>query len=245
MRFRGAICEARWAGLLLLCIMGVPTLAQNTQTQFLPEVDLHYEFNSNARLVFQAKDDRDGGDPQQATIGPSILLYRKPLMSLKHVLIFDLDTSKSRPLVFESGYRMITAPNAAVENRLIEALTFHYPLLSQVLITDRNRFDLDWQSGEFTWRYRNKLALERSFAIRSFHFAPYVAAEPFYESQYSKWASTDLYGGSAFPIGRHIEFDLYYEHENDTGKSPNKQKNYIGLQLQVYFSREKSKQNRN
>lgn len=57
----------------------------------------------------------------------------------------------------ETGYRIITAPDTAVENRLIEAVTFHYPLLDQVLITDRNRFDLDWQNGEFPWRYRNKL----------------------------------------------------------------------------------------
>jgi hypothetical protein len=92
----------------------------------------------------------------------------------------------------------------------------------------------EWQ---FTWRYRNKLTLDRAFAIRSFHFAPYVAAEPFYESQYGKWASTDLYAGSAFPIGKHVEFEAYYEHENDTGKTPNKQQNYVGLQFQLYFSR--------
>jgi hypothetical protein len=236
--FRATFGTCGLGVLLLVCAEGVPARAQKTENGFLPEVDVHYEFNSKARLYLQAKDDRDGGDPQQATIGPSILLYRGPLMKLKHLLVFDLDTTKSRPVVLETGYRVITAPDAAVENRLIEAATFHYPLLNQFLITDRNRFDLDWQSGKFTWRYRNKLMLERAFTIRSFHFSPYVAAEPFYESQYSKWASTDLYAGSAFPIGKHVEFDLYYEHENDTGKSPNKQKNYAGLKLQLFFSRE-------
>ena len=166
------------------------------------------------------------------------MFYRKPLMKLNRLLVFDLDTTKSRPVVVETGYRVITAPDTAVENRLIEAVTFHYPLLHQVLISDRSRFDLDWQGGEFTWRFRNKLSLERAFTIKSFHFSPYVAAEPFYESQYGKWASTDLYAGSAFPIGKHVEVDGYYEHENDTGKSPNKQKNYAGLQLQLYFSHE-------
>ena len=93
-------------------------------------------------------------------------------------------------MVVETGYRVITAPSTAVVNRMIEAVTFHYPLLNEVLITDRNRSDLDWQSGKFTWRYRNRLMVERMFSIRAFHLAPYVAAEPFYESQYSKWAST-------------------------------------------------------
>jgi hypothetical protein len=233
MRFRGAIFEALAVGLLLASAPSV----RAQQDQFLPEIDLHYEFNPHARLFVQAKDDRDGGDPPQATVGPSIMLYRKPLMRLQRPLAFDLDTTKSRLIVIETGYRIITAPDTAVENRLIEAATFHYPLLHQVLIADRNRFDLDWQNGQFTWRYRNRLSLERTFAIRSFHFAPYVSAEPFYESQYGKWASTDLYAGSAFPIGKHVEFDAYYEHENDTGKSPNKQNNYAGLQLQLYFSR--------
>jgi Protein of unknown function (DUF2490) len=236
MRLRDAILEVFAAGLLLT---GAPSVcAGQSEAQFLPELDVHYEFSPRARIFLQAKDDRDGGDPEQATIGPSIMFYRKPLMKLNRLLVFDLDTTKSRPVVVETGYRVITAPDTAVENRLIEAVTFHYPLLDQVLISDRSRFDLDWQGGEFTWRFRNKLSLERAFTIKSFHFSPYLAAEPFYESQYGKWASTDLYAGSAFPIGRHVELDGYYEHENDTGKSPNKQKNYAGLQLQLYFSHE-------
>ena len=100
--------------------------------------------------------------------------------------------------------------------------------------------DLDWKNGSFTWRYRNKLTLERTFAIRAYHFIPYVAAEPFYESQYNKWSTTDLYAGSLFPAGSHAQFDCYYEHENNTGKHPNRQGEFVGLALHLYFSREKT-----
>jgi len=62
--------------MLLACAADVHA-QQKTETQFLPEVDVHYEFNSRARVYLQAKDDRDGGDPQQFTFGPSVLLYRK------------------------------------------------------------------------------------------------------------------------------------------------------------------------
>jgi len=72
------------------------------------------------------------------------------------------------------------------------------------------------------------------------HLIPYVAAEPFYESQYGKWSTTDLYVGSLFPVGKVVQFDLYYEHENNTGKHPNKQNNFVGVVLYLYFSREKS-----
>ena len=106
-------------------------------------------------------------------------------------------------------------------------------------LSDRNRADLDWKNGSFTWRYRNKLTLVRTFAIHSYHFIPYVAAEPYYESQYGKWSTTSLFAGCLFPVGKHVEFNSYYEHDNNTGKHPNQQVNSAGLALYLYFSVEK------
>jgi len=188
------------------------------------------------RTYVEAKDDRDGGDPTQFAIGPSIQLYLKPLLKLKKVTAFDLNDAKSRFLVLETGYRYITAPDAPPENRMLTAVTFNFPLNAGFLVTDRNRADLDWKNGIFTWRYRNKLTMERTFAIHSYHFIPYVAAEPFYESQYNKWSTTSLYAGCLFPVGKHIEFNSYYEHDNNTGKHPNQQVNSAGLALYLYFS---------
>lgn len=205
-------------------------------TQFLPEVDGYLKLNSNVQAYVQAKDDREGGDPTQFTFGPSLQVYLKPLIRLKRVTAFDLDDAKSRPLVLESGYRIITAPNAPNDNRAIEAVTSHLPLTGKLLLTDRNRADLDWKDGRFTWRYRNKLTLERTFSVRSFHAIPYIAAEPFYESQYKKWSATDLYAGSLFPLGKHVQLNPYYEHENDTSKKPNRQTNFVGLAAYFYFS---------
>lgn len=225
-----------WQWSLLVCLACSPARAQNVQ--FLPEVDAHLTLNSTFRTYLEAKDDRDGGDPQQFTIGPSLQLYLKPLLKLKKVTTFDLDDSKSRFMVLETGYRYITAPDAPPDNRMLTAVTFNYPLRAGFRVSDRNRADLDWKNGRFTWRYRNKLTVERTFAIHSYHLIPYVAAEPFYESQYGKTSATDLYAGCIFPVGKHVQFNSYYEHENNTGKSPNRQTNYIGLALYLYFSLE-------
>jgi len=222
----------RWAVLVSLTC---PT-AYAQDTQFLPEVDAHLTVNSDFRAYLQAKDDRDGGDPVQFTFGPSIQFYLHPLLRLKRVTAFDLDDAKSRPLVLESGYRIIAAPNTPPENRALEAVTFHFPLVAAILLADRNRADLDWKNGTFTWRYRNRLTLQRTVVAHTYHFTPYVAAEPFYESQYKKWSSTDLYAGSLFPVRRHVQFDVYYEHENNTSKSPNRQNNYLGLALHLFFA---------
>lgn len=223
---------------LVLCLVfsfaSVPMQAQSAQ--FLPEVDTYLTFNPSARVYFQAKDDRDGGDPTQATLGPSVQFFLKPLVRLKKVTTFDLDDAKKRPVEFEIGYRFILAPNTALENRLLTAVTFRFPMKAAILITDRNRADLDWKSGVFTWRYRNKLTLERTFAIHSYHLIPYVAAETYYESQYAKWSTTSLFAGCLLPVGKHVQLNPYYEHDNNTGKHPNQQVNYIGLQVNLYFS---------
>ncbi len=221
-----------------LCLLFglVSTSAAAQSTQFLPEVDTYLTFNPNARVYFQAKDDRDGGDPTQATLGPSVQFFFKPLVKLKKITAFDLDDAKKRPLEFEIGYRFILAPNTPLENRLLTAVTSRFPMKAALLITDRNRADLDWKNGVFNWRYRNKLTLERTIAIYSYHLIPYVAAEPYYESQYGKWSTTALYAGCLLPVGKHVQFNPYYEHDNNTGKHPNEQVNFIGLQVNLYFS---------
>jgi len=207
--------------------------------QFLPEVDAHLKLNSTFKTYLEAKDDRDEGEQNQFAIGPSLQLYLRPLIRLKKVTTFDLDDSETRFFVLEAGYRYITAPNTPLDNRMVTVATFNFPLSAGFHLSDRNRADLDWKNGSFTWRYRNKVTVERTFSIYSYHFIPYVAAEPYYTSQYGKWSTTDLYTGCLFPVGKHVQFNTYYEHENNTGKHPNQSVNEFGLALYLYFSVEK------
>jgi hypothetical protein len=218
--------------LLLVCLSA---RAQTSTTQFLPEVDTYLRLNSLVRFAFQAKETREGGDPTQAELGPSVEFYLKTLLKLRDITSFDLDDSKSRPLVLSVGYRYVPSPDKPTVNRLEPVATLHLPMPGRILISDRNRADLDWSNGNFTWRYRNRLTLERRVKIRSYHPGPYVSGEAFYESQYGKWSSTNLYAGCLLRVSKHVQFDPYYEHENNTGKSPNQQVNAVGLILNLYF----------
>lgn len=208
------------------------------QAQFLPEIDAYLTLTPNIRVSAQAKDTREGGDPTQAEIGPSMEFYLKPLITLKKITLFDLDNAKARPLVLTAGYRFLSSPTSPPTNRIPLAATLHLPIKAKLLLTDRNRADLDWSSGNFTWRYRNMLSLERTLAIGSYHLVPYASAESYYESQYHKWSTTELYVGSTFPLGKHVQLKPYYEHQNNTGKRPNKQLHGLGLTLTIYSSKE-------
>jgi hypothetical protein len=219
-------------------LFGAAALAANAQgVQLLPEVDIYLKLNERIRLDFTAQGDRDGADSIQSQIGPSIEFYLKPLIKLKRITALDLDEAKSKALVLEVEYRTVWAPDTAITNRIVLAATSNMPLKAGVLLSDRSRVYLDWKSGDFLWRYLNKLELQRGFSIRKFHLIPYLAAEPAYLEQYSKWSTTALYAGSLFPFGRHVELDTYYEHQNDTSKKPNKQTNDIGFTCNFYFSR--------
>ena len=136
------------------------------------------------------------------------------------------------------GYRYLPSPNSPAENRIEPVATFNFPIKAGFLLSDRNRADLDLEE----WRLlcgdiANRFQVERRLTIHSYHPAPYASVEFFYESQYSKWSDTALYAGCLLPIGKHVELNPYYEHQNSTGKSPNQQFNQLGAILNLFFQK--------
>jgi hypothetical protein len=161
----------RVAGYVFLFVLLLfPGSLANAQTlQTLPEIDAYFKLSSRVPMYVQAKETREGGAPTQAEFGPSIQFYLKPWIQLKKPTLFDLNEANKRVLVFAAGYRYLPSPSAPPENRWRLDLTSNFPMKANLLIADRNRADPDWQSGEFMWRYRNRLQIERRFTIRSFH----------------------------------------------------------------------------
>ena len=185
-------------GAPLLLLPCLPARAQTTTTEFFPEFDTYFKLKSHVQIVFQAKETKEGGDPTQVEFGPSVELYLKPLLKLQDITV-------SRPGQFEVqaiglvGRISVCAFAGQIDGKPLGASCyFSLPNQRSDLITDRNRSDLDWSAGNFTWRYRNRLTVERRVAIRSFHPAPYISAEAFYESQYNKWSTTKRFIRAAY-----------------------------------------------
>ncbi len=224
-----------WLFIILILSFQFGSSAAAQSFEFLPEVDLNANATHSVRFNFQAKRTRENGDPTQAEIGPSIEFILKPLVNLQKLNLHDLDKSKSRVLVLSFGYRYMPSPSAPTTNRVIMQASFNLPLKDKLLITDRNRGELNFSQGNLDWRYRNRLTAERSVAIRACHLTPYASAEFYYDDKYHKFSSTALYAGALFPIGTHVQLDPYYEHENNTGKSPNQQINAFGFIVNFHF----------
>ena len=87
------------------------SLSGSAQTlQGLPEIDTYVKLDPDVRFTFQVKETREGGDPTQAEIGPSLDFLLKPLVKLKGATEFDLNDSKSRFLVSASGIDICPRP---------------------------------------------------------------------------------------------------------------------------------------
>lgn len=227
--------QHRW--LIVAFFLWLTSLAtgQTAITAFLPEVDSYVRLTPNVRLFFQAKGYVEDGDFNHAQIGPSLQFNIRPLEKLKRITIFELDDVKSMPIVFTIGYRYVPSTVRPAINRLQPIIQFHVPFPRSILVTDRNRADLDWSRAAFNWTYRNRVTTERRLTIRSYHPAPYAAAEFAYQSQFSKWSITRLFAGCLLPLSKHFQIDGYYEHVNNTGVHPNHHVNAAGLTINLYF----------
>ena len=222
---------------LLLCSLG--HAQTSAMTESLPELGAHVGLNLNVRLVFQDKRTLDDSGLISTELGPSIEFYLKPIRILREITLFNLDETKSVPLTMSVGYRALIYPGKPTTSRVEPVVGVHLPFWARILVTDQNRADIDWTVGSFDWRYRNRLTMERRFTIHSYHPGPYASVEFLHTSRYAKWSNTRLYTGCLLPLGRHLDLDPYYEHDNNTGPRPNQQINAAGLILNLYFPRHK------
>jgi hypothetical protein len=222
------------SALALLIVAG--TIAQAQLPEVLPQADVYLRIRPRFQVYFQMEGEREDGNPVQMTLGPTAQFYLKPLVKLKEITYFDADESKKRPFVIATGYRNIVHPGEADENRWEDVATFHLPIFASILLSDGNTLDLDWQGGVYTWKYSQKLTMERAFAIGHFRFIPGAEVSTDYQSQYSKFSSTSIEAKCNFPIIKSIQLSADWEHQNNTGKKPNKQINNVGLGAHFYFS---------
>jgi hypothetical protein len=138
---------------LMITILGPSLAAQSVQSW--PEVDTYVKVNSNVRVSLFGAFTRENAEGSSAEIGPNIDFFFKSLVKLKRITVFELDQSKSRPVMLRLSYRYLPAVEGPTEHRVGVEATGRYPLIKGVLLSDRNRADLRSIDGIFSWRYRN------------------------------------------------------------------------------------------
>lgn len=85
-------------------------------------------------------------------------------------------------------------------------------------MSDRSRGEMRFIRGKpFATRYRNKLELERDFAIGQLVYTPYINGEVFYDTRYGAWSQNRYSAGVQVPAGARIVLETYFlrQHQLD------------------------------
>lgn len=235
----GRFAARRWsrAGWALLAIALCAGSASAQSVPVWPEADALVKLNSKMRLDFLAKTVEEERETTSGEFGVNVDLYHQPIRK-KPELLFRLDESKNRLLTLRAGYHYLPSYTGhANENRGILELTMRYPLmavLGDVLISDRNRADFRLIEGAYSWRYRNKLSVERELSMGRARINPYVSYEFYYDSRYDAWSRTELMAGASSPVSRRWEVDAYFDFQDDSSSNPSKHTKALGVSVKFY-----------
>jgi hypothetical protein len=228
--------KALYRLILVAFFLSSPSLRAQNQFQFWPEVDTYVNLSSRTRFFFigALSNDHDTRN-LNGEFGPNFDFYFRPLV--RHRLA-DKDPAKSKFLTFRIGYRYLPAfrGDDPYEHRPIIEATSRFYLPLSVLCSDRSRADFRFVEGKpFSWRYRNRITLERNFSIHKYQFTPYLKGELFYDGRYDKIAKNIFTVGSVFPTSKRTEFEVFYEDQRDSSSPTNYHTRGIGLVFSVYF----------
>lgn len=220
----------------LLVAAALPAGAQTIEGW--PEVDVFVRLNSTARLLLVATTVQKNGQTTDGEFGGTLDFFLKPVRR-SPTLMFRLDESKNRVLLIRSGYRYLPSyTGGSAENRVLLEATVRYPMkrhFGDVLLSNRNRMDFRVIDGTYSWRYRNRLSVERELSLGPVRVNPYSRFEVFYDSRFAAFSRTELMMGASFPIIKYWELEGYFLHQLDTGSSPNKKIGAVGAVATFYF----------
>ena len=201
--------------------------------QFWPEIDVYWRLKPNVRLFFMVARTKETGKSTETDVGASVDLFVKKMVKLKRVAGRHVDESKESPLLLRAGYHRIVSSDESEDRLAFEAIP-RYPLVGGAVVSARNRIELRFRD-EFSWRFRTRIMGEREFAVGSYNITPYLRAEFYYDSSVTKWSRTAITAGATFPIRKRSEIEIYFEHQNDTSSSPNRQVNAVGVAFSIHF----------
>lgn len=205
----------------------------DTRTEIWSEVDVYVPLNEKLRLFFMVKMNRaeETREDTEITFGAHV------------------DYAVNKRLTLRGGYRYGFSPsdnNPYQEHRIITEQTFRQDLPLAIVLSDRNREDFRFVNGTFSFRYRNRVKMEREFRAFNRSFTPYGSVEVFYDTRFDVWNRNRLTAGAqvqlkrAFPFLRELTprkqviLDLYYTKQNDSRSQPN-HVHAIGASLVLHF----------
>jgi len=227
---------------LFVFVIGTqPAKAQQsvTRNEFWPEIDVYIDVKPKVRLyllgtISKSVEDGEIRNAQgfEAQIGAHV------------------DYIPNDHIILRAGYRFGASVGDAdepyKEHRVLTEQTLRKLLPCELLLSDRNREDFRFVNGDFSFRYRNRVSIEREVDLfRGRTITPYASAEIFYDTRTSAWNRNRFAVGFQQSLRRgplrkmllpkrQVVLDLYFMRQNDS-RSETQHVNAIGAALAFYF----------
>ena len=222
-----------FAFLVIVSVCAGAQQASDTRKELWPEVDVYVPIDEKVRLFFlfavtRAKETRENTEGQFGA---------------------HIDFTVNKRLVLRAGYRYgfsLVETDPFKEHRPILEQTYREQLPLNILLSDRNREDFRIVNGDFSFRYRNRLTLEREFLLGARSITPYGSIEVYYDSRFKVWNRNRLTAGvqiqlkKALPLLRlltprkQVIWEVYYTKQNDSRSQPH-HVHAIGTALALHF----------
>ena len=242
--FRVSVARISLLSMLLFLVLSstLSTRAQEstTRNEFWPEIDVYINVKPKVRLYFIGTVSKSVEDGEQL----------RNAQGYEGQFGVHVDYIPNNHVILRTGYRYGTAVGNSSEpfkeHRLVTEQTFRHLLPGDFIVSDRNREDFRFVNGDFSFRYRNRVTLEREVHLfKGRNITPYVSGEIFYDTRYKTW------NRNRFAVGvqqsllrgplqklllpkRQVILDLYYMRQNDS-RAEIKHVNAIGAALSFYF----------
>jgi len=203
---------------LFLCPLAVE--AQATQ-ELWPELDVYYRPAEHQRtfLELSGSSEREGSK-REATVG----LYQ--------------DYLELPRAFFRVGYRYTFSTRDASyrESRGVLEEDITVGSLRRLRMIQRTRLELRWVNGEYSYRVRERLHLQRlSTATSGRQWAPYVTAEVYYDSRYRGFSRIAGRVGTDFSIRGPVKMDVYVARQNNLRGIQPSFVNALGIVTKLFY----------
>jgi hypothetical protein len=210
----------------------------STHNEFWPEIDVYINLKPKVRLFLLGTVSKSVEDGE--------LFNAKAFESQ---IGMHVDYIPNKHFILRTGYRFGTSVGETSEpfkeHRLLTEQTLRKLLPGDLLLSDRNREDFRFLNGDFSFRYRNRVTLEREFQLQKRTVTPYVSGELFYDTRFDSWNRNRLAVGVQTSLRRgplrkmllpkrQVILDVYYMRQNDSRSNP-AHVNAIGASLAFYF----------
>ena len=205
--------------------------------QLWPETNVYVTTSQHSRLFLLAASTRTRQEGYtDGQLGVHLDFYFAPIFDARAERHPDL--ARHKFLMVRAGYLYGKTPKDSsdpfTEHTALIEMTPRYYLPKQILISDRNRGDLRFLNGDFMPRYRNRLKVERTFAIGRRSLTPYAHAETFYDWRYNSFHRQRYAAGAEFEINKRFVVEGYYLRQQDSQSSAGNM-NVVGVALQLYL----------